>query len=313
MLQLPFDPMLSAAVHQSQTVVCHGPSLSFMYSDSSTAVADAPVSTSKKKSRVSFYNDNVKLKVKEKSVLIEKVGWIKIKEQIPIDSKYTNPRIIYDNKYWYLTVGIEVTEKNISLTEETIGIDLGIINLATCSNGEIYQNINKTKRVKKIEKKLKRLQRKLSKKYLLNKKENKFLETKNIIKLKKRIKLIHRKLANIRNNHLHQTTTSIVKNKPCKIVLEDLNVKGMMKNRHLSKAIANQCFHEFRRQLEYKCKLNNIELAFANRFFPSSKTCSSCYEIKRDLKLKDRIFKCSCGFVIDRDLNASINLKNYCC
>ncbi|HHD2739319.1 TPA: RNA-guided endonuclease InsQ/TnpB family protein, partial [Clostridium perfringens] len=138
-----------------------------------------------------------------------------------------------------------------------------------------------------------------------------YVKTKNIIKLEKCIQQIHRRLANIRNNYLHKTTTSIVKTKPYRVVIEDLNVKGMMKNKHLSDAIRKQGFYEFKRQLEYKCKFIGIELVVADRFYPSSKTCSQCGEIKKDLKLKDRVYNCSCGLSIDRDLNASINLSRY--
>ena len=131
------------------------------------------------------------------------------------------------------------------------------------------------------------------------------------IKLEKQIQQVYRRLANIRSNYLHKTTTSIVKTKPYRVVIEDLNVKGMMKNKHLSDAIRKQGFYEFKRQLEYKCKFRGIQLVVADRFYPSSKTCSQCGEIKKDLKLKDRVYKCSCGLSIDRDLNASINLSRY--
>ena len=275
-------------------------------------LSNKPKFKTRKRSKKSFYNDNVKLKVKEGNlVLIEKVGWIKTNEQLPIGVKYTNPRISYDNKYWYISVGIEREEIKEELTYISLGIDLGLKNLAICSDGTIYKNINKTYVVKKIEKRLKRLQRQVSRKYEKNKKGKEYVKTKNIIKLEKKIQQIHRKLANIRNNYLHQTTTSIVKTKPYRIVIEDLNVKGMMKNKHLSDAIRKQGFYEFKRQLEYKCKFRGIKLVIADRFYPSSKNCSQCGKIKSDLKLKDRVYKCSCGLNIDRDLNASINLSNY--
>jgi putative transposase len=267
---------------------------------------------SRRKSKKSFYNDTEKLKVKEnKLVLIEKVGWLKTNEQLPIGVKYTNPRISYDNKYWYISVGIEQDEIKEDLTDVSLGIDLGLKELAVCSNGDVYKNINKTPAVRKLEKRLKRLQKQVSRKYEKNKKGKEFVKTKNIIKLEKQIQLIHRRLANIRNNYIHQTTTSIVKTKPCKIVIEDLNVKGMMKNKHLSDSIRKQSFYEFRRQLEYKSKFRGIELIVADRFYPSSKTCSCCGNIKTDLKLKDRVYNCECGFTVDRDLNASINLSRY--
>lgn len=276
--------------------------------------AKKPKFKSRKKSTPSFYNDSVALKAKENNlVLIKKIGWIKTNEQIPIGVKYLNPRITYDGKYWYLSVSIENKElKKDKLTDVSLGVDLGIKNLAICSNGSVYKNINKTRTVKKLEKKLKRLQKQVSKKYEKNKKGKEYVKTNNIIKLEKKIKLVYRKLANIRKNHLHQTTTSIVKTKPYKIVVEDLNVSGMMKNKHLARHIQNQCFYEFTRQLEYKCELKGIEFVKADRFYPSSKTCSKCGYIKKDLKLKDRNYICpKCGLVIDRDYNASLNLANY--
>ncbi len=275
-------------------------------------LSDKPRFKSKRKSKKSFYNDNVKLKVKEgKLVNIEKVGWIKTNEQLPVGVKYSNPRISHDNKYWYISVGIEQEEIKEELTDVSLGIDLGLKNLAICSDGTVYKNINKTNVVRKIEKRLKRLQRQVSKKYEQNKKGKEYVKTKNIVKLEKQIQLIHRRLTNIRNNHLHQTTTSIVKTKPYRVVIEDLNVKGMMKNKYLSDAIRKQGFNEFKRQLEYKCKFRGIELVIADRFYSSSKTCSQCGKIKTDLKLKDRVYKCNCGLSIDRDLNASINLSRY--
>ena len=274
-------------------------------------LSDKPRFKSRKKSKKSFYNDNIKLKVKENRLVnIEKVGWIKTNEQLPIGVKYSNPRISYDNKYWYISVGIEQEQIKEDLTDVSLGIDLGLKNLAICSDGTVFKNINKSNVVRKIEKRLKRLQRQVSRKYEQNKKGKEYVKTKNIIKFEKQIQQVHRRLANIRNNYLHKTTTSIVKTKPYRVVIEDLNVKGMMKNKHLSDAIRKQGFYEFKRQLEYKCKFIGIELVVADRFYPSSKTCSQCGKVKKDLKLSDRIYKCDCGFTIDRDLNASINLKN---
>ncbi|WP_228370480.1 RNA-guided endonuclease InsQ/TnpB family protein [Gottschalkia acidurici] len=169
----------------------------------------------------------------------------------------------------------------------------------------------KLKKVRKLKKKLKRLQRQVSRKYEMNKLETKFIKTSNIIKLEKKIKLIHRKLSNIRQNHIHQATNKIIKLRPIRIVMEDLNISGMMKNKHLSKAIAEQKFYEFIRQMKYKCEFNGIGFVQADRFFPSSKKCSKCGEIKKDLKLSDRVYKCICGLEIDRDKNASINLGEY--
>ena len=278
-------------------------------------LAKKPKFKSRKRSKPSFYNDPIKLKVKEKKVLIEKIGWIKTNEQIPI-CKYYNPRISFDGKYWYISVGIEIDIKHEKLTDVSLGIDLGVKDLAICSDEKVFRNINKTKKVKKLEKRLKQKQRQISKKYELNKIKKggercQFIKTKNIEKLENTTKLIHRKLANIRNNYLHQVTTSIVKTKPYRIVIEDLNVSGMIKNRYLSDSIRKQCFYKFRQYLTYKTELYGIELVVADRFYPSSKTCSQCGSVKHALKLSDRLYKCNCGLTIDRDLNASINLSKY--
>lgn len=271
-----------------------------------------PKYKSRKRSRKSFYNAYDKLKVKSgKLVNIEKIGWVKTNEQLPIGEEYSNPRVSFDNKYWYISVGIEVEEMLERLTNVNLGIDLGISELAVCSDKKRYANINKTRLVKKLEKRMRRLQRQVSKKYLINKEGSTFVKTSNIIKLEKKIQLLYRRLTNIRKNYLHQTTSQIVKTKPFRLVIEDLDVRGMLKNRHLSKAIKNQGFYEFRRMLEYKCKLKGIDLIIADRFYPSSKICSKCGNINKNLKLSDRVYKCKCGLSIDRDLNASINLSNY--
>ena len=156
------------------------------------------------------------------------------------------------------------------------------------------------------------MQRQVSRKYEVNKDGNKFVKTNNIVKLEKQIKLLNRRLSNIRINHIHQATNKVIKLKPYRVVMEDLNISGMMKNKHLAKAIQEQCFYEFIRQLKYKCEFNRIEFVQVDRWYPSSKTCSHCGSIKQDLKLKDRVYKCNdCGLEIDRDKNASINLSNY--
>lgn len=274
-------------------------------------ISNKPKFKSRKYSRMSFYNDNIKLKTKKNSVLIEKVGWIKTSEYVPIVKKYINPRVSFDGKYWYLSVGVEQDSPKQELTIEHIGIDLGIKELAICSNGMKFKNINKSKIVKKAEKRLRRLERQVSRKYEMNKEGSCFVKTSNIIKLEKTIRLIHRRLKSIRYNHLHQVTNAIVKTKPCKIVMEDLNIMGMMKNRHLAKAIAKQKLYEFIRQMKYKCEKYGIKFMQVGRFYPSSKTCSRCGMIKKKLKLSDRIYRCECGLEIDRDWNAAINLANY--
>jgi len=205
---------------------------------------------------------------------------------------------------------------------ESIGIDLGVKDLAIVSTGKVYKNINKTPKVKRLKKRLKKEQRIVSRKIEGNieSRDSKrrptwkrpLKECKNIQRQNQKIRLIHKKLADIRNNHLHQTTSEIVKTKPSRIVMENLNVSGMMKNRHLSKAIAEQKFYEFKRQIKYKCEQYDIEFVEVDRFYASSKTCSHCGHIKIDLKLSDRIYECAeCGLTIDRDLNAAINLANY--
>ena len=284
-----------------------------------------PKFKSKHKDRPSFYVNYESLSRKQGGFQGEKIGFVKTSEALPKlnkNEKYSNPRITFDGKYWYLSVGYEVQENTVELTGESLGIDLGVKDLAICSNGKVYKNINKTQRVKKLEKKLKREQRKLSRKIennIQSYKSNRspiykrpLKECQNVQKQNRLIRNIHRKLANIRQNYLHQTTTEIVKTKPSRIVMESLNVSEMMKNKHLSKAIQQQKFYEFKRQIEYKSKLNGIEFIQVDKFYPSSKTCSCCGNIKKDLKLSDRMYKCDvCGLVIDRDYNASINLANY--
>ena len=280
---------------------------------------------SKKHSKLSFYQDNIKIQFTDTHVKIEKfskskkrnkqkLNWIKLceKGRIPINCKYFNPRFIYDGLYWYISIGIEIDNKiNIPLNEG-IGIDLGIKNLAVCSDKNTYKNINKTNKVKKIEKRKRRLQRSLSRRYEKDKKGERYCKTSNIIKREKELLKVMKRLTNIRQNYLHQITSEIIKRKPSFICIEDLNVKGMMKNKHLSKAISEQSFYKFTNILKYKCEWNNIEFIKADRFYPSSKKCSCCGNIKRDLKLKDRIYKCNfCNLVIDRDCNASLNLKMY--
>lgn len=263
----------------------------------------------------SFYVNYESMKKTKHGVKCEKIGDIKTSERLPKLIKgnhYMDPHIVFDGKYYYITFSMEIKIKPNQNTSKIIGIDLGIKSFAICSDGTVYKNINKTHTVKKLNKKLKRLQKQVSRKYLNNKIGNKFIKTMNIIKREHKIKLIYRRIKNIHENYIHQITSCLVKTKPSKIVIEDLNIKGMLKNKHLSKSIAEQCFYKFISVLRYKCDWNNIELLKADRFYPSSKKCSCCGSIKKDLKLKDRTYKCnSCGYVIDRDFNASINLANY--
>ena len=219
--------------------------------------------------------------------------------------------MVYDGIDWFVCVGIEFENNKEIPVNEGIGIDLGVKDLAICSDGNTYKNINKTQKINKLEKRKRRLQRKISKKYLINKKGDSYCKTRNIIKSEKELLKLNHRLTNIRNDYLHKTTSSIINRKPKFISIEDLNVSGMMKNKHLSKAIQQQKLYEFRRQLEYKTRWNDIELRIIDRHFPSSKLCHECGAIKKDLKLKDRVYVCEeCGNVIDRDYNASLNLRD---
>ncbi len=275
-----------------------------------------PKFKTKRESRKSFYVRYDAIKFEDGKVNLEKIGKVKYKTNydVPNLSKYNNPRCHFDGKYWYITLGFEHNENQVELKKDlSIGIDLGVKDLAIFNYlDQPIKNINKSVKVRKLKKRLKRLQRQVSRKYEANKSGNKFMKTNNIIKLEKCIKLICRKLSNIRNNHIHQATSKVIKLRPYRVVMEDLNVNGMMKNKHLSKAIAEQCFYEFIRQMKYKCEFNGIEFIQVDRFYLSSKTCSCCGHMKKELKLKDRIYICDeCGLEIDRDKNASINLAKY--
>lgn len=280
---------------------------------------------SRRESKPSFYQDNIKIQFSNTHVKVEgftsskkknkqKVNWIRLceKNRIPTDCKYSNPRISFDGLNWFISVGLEYEDNTHKPTNEGIGIDLGIKDLAICSDGTVYKNINKTSKVKKLKKRKRRLQRKVSNKYLINKKGVSYVKTSNIIKLEKQLLKLNKRLTGIRTDYMHKATTEIVNREPKFIALEDLNIKGMMKNKHLAKAIQEQSFYEFKRVITYKALWNNIDIIDVPRFYPSSKTCSECGGYKKDLKLSDREYKCEyCGSVIDRDLNASINLAKY--
>ncbi|EPB9414476.1 RNA-guided endonuclease InsQ/TnpB family protein [Clostridium perfringens] len=249
-------------------------------------------------------------------VKIPTLGWIRLKEfgYIPINSIVKSGTVSQKADRYYVSILVEENNEEVyECTNEGIGIDLGIKEFAICSNGNKFKNINRTYTVKKLEKKLKKEQRKLSKKYeslkFIYKKERR-ATGQNIQKQVVKVQKLHQKLRNIRTDYINKIVSSIIKQKPSYITIEDLVVSNMLKNKHLSKAIASQKFFEFKTKLMSKCKQNNIELRIVDRFYPSSKICSNCGEIKKDLKLSDRVYKCSCGFIIDRDLNASINLKN---
>ena len=218
--------------------------------------------------------------------------------------------ISFDGKYWYLsyTEDVDTQATNLPDYTEGVGIDLGIKTLATVSDGTKVPNIKTFRRVRILNKRLKRLQRKVSRKYLINK-CNKHNKTKNIIKLEKRIKLIHRSLKNIRINYIRKFVSELIKKQPQYIAIEDLNVKGMMRNKHLAKDIANCSFYTIKEHLVKKAKERNIIVRLVDRFYPSSKTCSNCGSYKKNLKLSQRVYHCnSCQVKIDRDFNASLNI-----
>lgn len=289
----------------------------------------APKYKSKTTSKPSFYVNYERLRRVNGGFIGERLGFVKTTQplpKIPKGTHYKNPRISFDGKYWYLSISYEVPDVSVELTDSVVGVDLGIKTLATLSTGEVIENINKSHRVKQLEKQLRREQRHLARQlqanttgYTTTAKGGRRPTYKrsldlcsNVQKTKRKIKLLYRKLSSIRLNHAHQSTSYIVKQLPKGIVIEDLNVGGMMKNKHLAKHIQNSMFYEFRRQLDYKCSKYGIQLVIADRFYPSSRACSCCGFIKSDLKLNNRVYKCnSCGLEIDRDLNAAENLANY--
>lgn len=280
-----------------------------------------PKFKSKHKSKPSFYVNYESLHKTQLGFHGERLGVVRTCESLPklfSSEHYLDPRITYDGKFWYLSVCYKSKKINTTLTNEVLGIDLGIKNLAVVSNkdntrSKVYANINKSKEVKRLKRKLKHEQRKYSRRLLVAKKSNRNLkECKNLEKQRKIVNSIYKRLTNIRNNHLHQITTEIVKTKPSKVVMEDLNISNILRNKHLAEQVVEQKFYEFRHMIQYKCNIRNIEFILADRYYPSSKTCSHCGNIKHDLKLSDRTYICEkCGLVIDRDLNASINLANY--
>lgn len=281
-------------------------------------LAKHPKFKSKKRSKIKCATRYDRMTIEEKRIKLESLGWIRIvKGKIPVceNLKYSNPKLEFDGIDFWFSVGVEIidNQNNNKPKTEAIGIDLGIKTLATCSNGII----NKKPNINKEKKKLKRLQRRASKHYqemidLSKQTKTKFAKlpkSKNLLKLEKEIKKVYIKIHNVLNTNIHTFTKTLVDLNPKAIVIEDLNIKGLMKNKHLSEKIQQAKFYEIRRQLEYKCKWNNIEFIVADRWYPSSKTCYCCGHKKDKLSLSERIYKCEeCGFEIDRDLNASLNL-----
>ena len=282
-------------------------------------ISGFPKFKSRKKTKPSFPLEDAVGKVwfSEHAVNVPTVGKVTYKTnyEIPLGNKqkFSNPRISYTaNGKWLLTLGMECETQAPTLTDKPMGIDLGIKELAVVSyDGEciVFGNKNKSRQVRQLHRKLNHHQRSLARKYQAN---GSYAETSGVRRDKEKIKRLHYRISNIRSNYIHQTTHTLISMLPKRVVMEDLNVQGMMKNRHLSRAIQKQGFYEFIRQMQYKCEWNGIEFVQADRFYPSSRTCSCCGAHKKDLSLSDRLFKCSeCGAELDRDYNAAINLMRY--
>ena len=280
--------------------------------------ANFPKFKKKKQQRVKAHfvkNNKADLTVERHRIKVPTIGWIKLKEKgfIPTNSKVKSCVISQKADRYFISVLVDV-ENNEKFTylNEGVGIDVGIKDLAICSDGNVYKNINKSSKVRKIKKKLKRTQRRLSRKYLKKKERGEEPATysaninKNILQLQR----LYAKLTNIRTDYINKVISEIIKRKPSFITMEDLNIKGMMKNKHLARAIQEQKLFEFKQKVIWKCKIHGIEFREVDRFYPSSKLCSCCGHKKEDLKLKDRTYRCeNCGLIIDRDLNAAMNLK----
>lgn len=279
-----------------------------------------PKFKSRKRSRHSFpTRANVICFMYGNYVKLEKLKLVKcsIDKRLCVDTlyKFSNPRISFINGKWILTVGVESENQTPDLTGKSMGIDLGVKESAVVAYGDeklVFPNINKSRQIRLLKQKIKHLQRTISRKYEANKVGNKFIKTRNIERCEEQLRRLYARLSNIRTNYIHQSTHKLVLLLPYRVVMEDLSVSGMMKNRHLSKAIQEQCLYEWIRQMKYKCEWSGIEFIQADRFYPSSKTCSNCGCVKHDLKLSDRTFICNeCGFEIDRDFNAALNLSRY--
>ena len=279
-----------------------------------------PKLKSRKKSKPSYaIRSDTFYFIDDRYVQIEKLKKVKYKTDFVLPMgrkvKFKNIRISNTNGKWMLSFGLECENQARELTDISMGIDLGVketMVVAYGSESVVFHNINKSKRVKNIQKQIRRLQRDISRKYEANRVGDKYVTTNNIIKTTNKLRRLYAKLVDIRTNYIHQCTHQLISMLPYRVVMEDLNVSGMMKNRHLSKAIQEQCFYEIVRQMKYKCEWNGIQFVQADRFYPSSKTCSCCGCVNDRLTLKDRTFVCpECGFTIDRDYQAALNLSRY--
>ena len=272
----------------------------------------------KGKSNVKMYfvkNNPKDCRCERHRINIPSLGWVRIKEKgyIPTTKDgyvIKSGHVSIKAGRYYVSVLIEIPDNKIANnSNEGIGIDLGLKDFAVVSDGTSYKNINKSAKLKKLEKQLIREQRSLSRKYE-NVKKGGSTQRANIQKQRLKVQKLHHRIDNIRTDYINKTIAEIVKTKPSYITIEDLNVSGMMKNKHLSKAVASQKFYEFRTKLQAKCNEHGIELRVVDRWFPSSKTCHCCGAIKKDLKLSDRTFTCDCGYIEDRDFNAALNLRD---
>ena len=271
----------------------------------------------KNKSDVKMYfvkNNPNDCRCERHRINIPTLGWVRLKEKgyIPITKqgyRIKSGTVSYQAGRYYASVLVDIQDDTKQeLNDFGLGIDLGIKDFAVMSNGVTEKNINKTVKLKKLEKRLKRKQRSLSRKYENLKKGAS--TQKNIQKQKLKVQKLHQRISNIRTDRINKRIAKIVKTKPSYIAIEDLNVSGMMSNKHLSKAVASQKFYEFRIKLEAKCKELGIELRIVDRWYPSSKRCHKCGRIKKDLKLSDREYRCTCGYIANRDYNASLNLRD---
>lgn len=266
------------------------------------------ISANKKRPSRIYLKDNGKLQIPT----IGDVNYGSVRDGFDLSGKKQVANISFDGKYWYLsyTEDVETQVEELPDVTDGVGIDLGIKTLVTVSDGTTVPNIKTFRRVRVLTKRLKRLQRKLSRKYLVNK-CNKHHKTKNIIKLEQQIKLIYRSIKNIRINHIRKFVSELVKKQPRYIAIENLNVKGMMKNRHLAKDVSNCSFYTIKEHLIRKATERQIPVRLVDRFYPSSRLCSTCGSYKPELKLSQRVYHCcNCGIRIDRDFNASINIAN---
>lgn len=280
-------------------------------------VSRHPNFKSKKNSKKSFpvRSEKERFYFTENFVKVEKIGKIRYKSKycnLINDTKFYNASIFLKNNKWILSVAIDCENQAVKLTDKSLGIDLGIKELAVCSFGGeklVFHSINKTKRMKNLENKLKHIQRAISRKYRVN---GNYDKTNGIIRYENILRGIFYRMSCIRENYTHQTTHYLVSLLPNKVIMEDLNIQGMIKNKHLSKHVCEQGLFRFITQMRYKCAWYGIDFVQVDRFYPSSKTCSNCGHIKKDLKLSDRIYRCpECGLEIDRDFNAALNLEKY--